>query len=99
MLVAVIDLGFQLMLMLVSLPPAAVHWDFALHCPHLPAAHHGPVLPGVHLGKPWGALGVAPAQGALPTVLRMVTASSACQPAIHGQAIICCCEPCGVRLF
>lgn len=51
-LVAVIDLGFQLMLILISLLPAAVHRDFALHCPHLPVAHHSPVLPGVHPGKP-----------------------------------------------
>uniref|UniRef100_G1SE00 Phosphatidylinositol glycan anchor biosynthesis class Q n=1 Tax=Oryctolagus cuniculus TaxID=9986 RepID=G1SE00_RABIT len=29
-------------------PGPAVHRNFALHHPGLPAAHHGPVLPGVH---------------------------------------------------
>lgn len=73
----------------VSLLPAAIHWDFALHRSGLPAAHHGPVLPGVHPGKPWGAWHDtwprAPANR-----LRVVTARCACQPGSYGQAIHCC---------
>lgn len=78
--------GLQLMLMPVPPCPAAVHWDSSLHHPGLPAANHGPVLPGLHPGEPWGALG-GTGQGALPAGLRVLTASSACQPASHGPAV------------
>lgn len=90
--------GMRPQLMLVPLLPAAVHRDFALHHPGLPVAHHCPVLPGVHPGEPWDALGMAPGRGALPTVLRVMTVSSACQPDNHRQATHCC-RPCGVWLF
>lgn len=66
---------------------AAVHWDFALHHPGLPAAHHSPVLPGVHPGELWGTLGMTPGRGVLPAVLRVVAARCACQPGSYGQAI------------